>query len=98
MVALLSTDEDARVPTSELMFTRMLITGFFCYLVLRIQGDPHPALGPPDVRKLLVVRGVVGFFGISSVYFALSFISVSDVTTINFLVPLCTGASPLFLR
>lgn len=73
------------------MFSRMSITAAFCYIVLRAKGDPNPALGPPDVRKLLALRGVVGFGGIASQYYALNYLSVSDVTTINFLTPLATG-------
>lgn len=42
---------------------RMGVTALGCVVWLRASGDPHPYLGPPGVRFLLCIRGIVGFFG-----------------------------------
>jgi hypothetical protein len=42
-----------------------IVTFAGCVSYLYYLGDPHPLLGPPEVRKLLVVRGVIGFFGLA---------------------------------
>jgi len=44
---------------------RMGVTALGCVVWLRLSGDPHPYLGPPGVRFLLCIRGIVGFFGMS---------------------------------
>jgi len=54
---------DLSVPIWELIFIRMGTTAFFCILWLKYSGDPNPILGPPGVRGLLCIRGIVGFFG-----------------------------------
>lgn len=91
IVAFLSTSEDLRVSTAQLMATRMFITCICGWMVLKIQGDPNPILGPPEVRFWLAFRGVIGFLGIASNYYALAYLTVSEVTSTGFLVPLTTG-------
>lgn len=51
------------VPIWELIMIRMGFTALFCFLWLKSSGDPHPLLGPPGVRGLLCIRGIVGFLG-----------------------------------
>ncbi|GAA5957464.1 hypothetical protein JCM3765_001151 [Sporobolomyces pararoseus] len=80
-----------KVPIWELIVVRMGVTAFFCVLWLQYSGDPHPFLGPPGVRGLLVIRGVVGFFGLFPVYYVLQYLSLSDATTISFLSPVLVG-------
>jgi hypothetical protein len=42
----------------------MSITLIGCASYLFYTGDPNPILGPPEVRKLLALRGFIGFFGL----------------------------------
>ena len=51
------TSSEVAVPIWELIFTRMSITWFFCYLYMRLNGVEDPLLGPKGIRKWLVVRG-----------------------------------------
>jgi len=36
---------------------------------------PNPFIGPPEVRRLLVARGVTGFFGLFAVYYSLGYMT-----------------------
>lgn len=80
---------DISVPT--LIAVRMGITAVFSAVILLIQRDPYPFLGPPEHRKLLFVRGAVGFLGLSSNYLSLKGLSVSDSAAIGFLIPAATA-------
>ncbi|GAB1522130.1 hypothetical protein RhiTH_005240 [Rhizoctonia solani] len=82
---------DDPVPTLEVVAIRMFITF--------IAGVPDPILGPKGVRKWLVIRGVVGFFGLFGLYYSLHYMSLSDATVLTFLAPTVTAAFGfLFLR
>ncbi|CAE6389237.1 unnamed protein product [Rhizoctonia solani] len=79
------------VPTLEVVAARMFITF--------AAGVPDPILGPKGVRKWLVIRGVVGFFGLFGLYYSLHYMSLSDATVLTFLAPTVTSAFGfLFLR
>lgn len=52
------TSSEVAVPIWELIFTRMSITWFFCYLYMRVKGVEDPLLGPKGIRGWLVVRGM----------------------------------------
>ncbi|GJN92159.1 hypothetical protein Rhopal_005189-T1 [Rhodotorula paludigena] len=58
---------------------------------LRWTGDPHPFAGPPGVRLLLAMRGFFGFFGLFSNYYALSYLSLADTSTLFFVSPILVG-------
>jgi drug/metabolite transporter (DMT)-like permease len=90
---LLETDPDFEEPIHplQILFVRMLITVTGCYLYLRYIRKEPEILGPRDLRWLLVLRGVVGFFGVFSMYYSLMYLSVSDAVVITFLVPSVTG-------
>lgn len=60
-------------------------------------GVEHPYWGPPGVRFLLCIRGIVGFGGLFSVYFSLRYLSLSDATVLTFLAPVLVGKSCIFL-
>ncbi|GAA5838705.1 hypothetical protein JCM3766R1_001567 [Sporobolomyces carnicolor] len=79
------------VPIWELIMIRMGFTALFCFLWLKSSGDPHPLLGPPGVRGLLCIRGIVGFLGLFPSYYVLQYLSLSDATTISFLSPVLVG-------
>ncbi|OCH83569.1 hypothetical protein OBBRIDRAFT_799692 [Obba rivulosa] len=66
---------------------------------MSLTGVPDPVLGLKGVRLLLAFRGLSGFCGLFSTYYALQFLSISDVTVLGFLAPLCTaGAGALVLK
>lgn len=84
--------ETTGMSTLTLILVRMGITGGCCWAVLwGIQRDPHPILGPPDIRRLLLLRGLCGFSGLLCAYQAFRYLSVSDTVTIQFLQPTVTG-------
>ncbi|KAK0547181.1 hypothetical protein OC845_004226 [Tilletia horrida] len=90
--------EDGRIGALEVISVRMFVTLSGCYIYLVfIARDPHPFLGPPEVRKLLVIRGFCGFFGLFGLYWSLQYLSLADATVITFLSPLATAllAAPL---
>lgn len=58
---------------------------------MRYAGIPYPFYGPPGVRLLLCVRGLTGFVGLGSIYWALTYLSLSDATTLTFIAPLICG-------
>ena len=76
------------IPT--LIFVRMAITILGCLSVLYLQKDPHLFLGPPEFRRLLVIRGCAGFTGLFSSYMSFKGLKVSDSITIQFLGPTVT--------
>lgn len=69
----------------------MTITFSGCIASLLATKDPHPFLGPSEVRHLLVLRGLVGFFSVYGGYVALQRLKLTDVTAIGFLSPICTA-------
>ncbi|CAE6365930.1 unnamed protein product [Rhizoctonia solani] len=90
---------DDPVPTLEVVAIRMFITYVCCQVYMFIAGVPDPILGPKGVRKWLVIRGVVGFFGLFGLYYSLHYMSLSDATVLTFLAPTVTAAFGfLFLR
>ncbi|WVR07397.1 hypothetical protein IAU60_004438 [Kwoniella sp. DSM 27419] len=89
-----------RISALTLIFVRMGITGCFCIASLAfIVNDPNPILGPPGIRKMLVLRGVWGFVGLLSGYQSLRGLTVSDSISIQFLAPTVTAVlGYLFLK
>ena len=59
----------------------------------------HAPFGPREVWKLLVARGVGGFFGVYGMYYSLEYLPLSDATVITFLAPIVAcWASSIFLH
>ncbi|KAG8692199.1 hypothetical protein FRC08_009945 [Ceratobasidium sp. 394] len=80
------------VPTFELVAVRMTITYICCQVYMFASGVADPILGPKGIRMWLVIRGVVGFFGLSGLYYSLQYMSLSDATVLTFLSPTVTAA------
>jgi drug/metabolite transporter (DMT)-like permease len=77
-----------RLPWQELVFARAAVTLVLSYISLR---RAHiPAFGTH--RMLLVVRGVFGFLGLSSVYYAVTHLPLAEATMIQYLHPPLTAA------
>ncbi|KAF8603268.1 hypothetical protein BDV93DRAFT_523348 [Ceratobasidium sp. AG-I] len=90
---------DKPVPTFELVAVRMGITYICCQAYMFASGVPDPILGPKGIRMWLVIRGVVGFFGLFGLYYSLQYMSLSDATVLTFLAPTVTSALGfLFLK
>ncbi|KAJ6510509.1 hypothetical protein C8R45DRAFT_964356 [Mycena sanguinolenta] len=90
---------DEPVSTLELIIVRMGITYICSIAYMLIRKVPHPFLGPEGVRMLLGFRGLTGFIGLNGTYFSLQYLSLSDVTVLSFLVPMCTAISgSIFLK
>lgn len=91
---LLVTDKDFDAPIHplQILFIRMFITYVCCalYMVLTKSVEQAP-WGPRDIRYLLVLRGLVGFFGVFGLYYSLQYLSLSDAVAITFLIPMVTG-------
>ncbi|GJJ14181.1 hypothetical protein Clacol_008442 [Clathrus columnatus] len=73
------------------------------YMIVR--KVPHAFLGPPEVRYLLIFRGVSGsrrktkysFFGLFGIYYSLQYLSLSDAVVLTFLSPTTTAIAGFFL-
>ncbi|KAI9101629.1 hypothetical protein DFS34DRAFT_423753 [Phlyctochytrium arcticum] len=86
-----------RVPTLEIIFVRsclvyILVTG---YMIKRGYADVWG--GPRGVRVLLVVRGLIGFLGMTCGWFALSMLTLGDATVLGFLSPMFTAILARFI-
>lgn len=61
----------------QIVAVRFLITYLGCVAYLKLNRIPHPFLGPPGVRGLLLLRGITGFLGISfAVYHSLGYLTL----------------------
>lgn len=76
---------DISIPS--LIFVRQAITVIGCLVTLHYIKEPNTILGPPDVRMLLLMRGLFGFGALVSTYESFQGLSVSDTTAIQFLAP-----------
>ncbi|EGW32986.1 uncharacterized protein SPAPADRAFT_137397 [Spathaspora passalidarum NRRL Y-27907] len=91
---LLVTDKDSNVPIHplQILFIRMLITYVLCLIYMGVtRSIPEAPFGPKKVRTLLIMRGLLGFFGVFGLYFSLQYLSVSDAVGITFLAPMVTA-------
>ncbi|KAG5363746.1 putative transport protein [Yarrowia sp. B02] len=51
----------------------------------------HFIVGVPEVRHLLVIRALCGFFGVFGLYYSLNYLELSDATVLTFLTPVATS-------
>ncbi|CCC69053.1 hypothetical protein NCAS_0C00630 [Naumovozyma castellii] len=93
----LETDpEDKALGTSikpfQILLVRMAITylGTLIYMYLNRSTIDYVPFGDPKVRKWLILRGCVGFWGVFGMYFSLMYLSISDAVLITFLAPTVT--------
>ena len=82
---------DPPIHPLEIIAVRMFITWLGGLAYLHYNKVPDYFLGPKGVRLLLVVRGVVGFFGLFGIYYSLQYLDLSDATVLTFLAPILTG-------
>lgn len=82
---------DPPIHPLEIIFARMIITWIGSLAYLHYNKIPDYFIGPKGVRLLLVLRGVVGFFGLFGIYYSLQYLDLSDATVLTFLAPILTG-------
>ena len=91
--------ESNEIGPFQVLFARMSITVCFCLAWMWLKNVPDYPLGPKGVRKLLVARGLSGFFGIWGLYYSLQYLAVADAIVLTFLAPaLASYGCYLFLR
>ncbi|KAH8778841.1 hypothetical protein F5883DRAFT_543048 [Diaporthe sp. PMI_573] len=83
----------------QILFIRMGVTTLWCTSLLCWKGKPESLIGPKEVRGLLLLRGISGFFGIVGIWSAIKFLSLADASVVTFLTPSIVGFhSAIFLR
>lgn len=66
-------DTDTKLHPMQLLLWRMLLTSLTCSLYITWKRIPHGVLGSPEVRPLLVPRGIAGFFGIYGMWYSIQY-------------------------
>lgn len=83
----------------QILFIRMGVTTIWCTSLLCWKGNPDSLIGSREVRGLLLLRGISGFFGIVGIWTAIKFLSLADASVVTFLTPTIVGFySAIFLR
>ncbi|KAM0545997.1 hypothetical protein ACHAPJ_011109 [Fusarium lateritium] len=88
---LLETGFETKFHALQIIFVRMLATALIGSIYMWYKKVPHFPLGPPEVRGLLIIRGMAGSAGLFGLYYSLSYLDISDATVITFLVPTLTA-------
>ncbi|TPX31241.1 hypothetical protein SmJEL517_g05388 [Synchytrium microbalum] len=99
--SLSSSNTEQKIPLFEMVFIRSFSILIFSVLLMLCQGmnKIHDFLGPQGVRRLLVLRGLTGFLGITVAWLAVQKLSLSDSTVLGFLAPMFTAiAASLILK
>lgn len=76
-----------RLPSQEIVAARAALTLLFTYVLLRRVGTSP--LGHD--RRLLLLRGLLGFCALSSVYYAVTALPLAEATVIQYLHPTFTA-------
>ncbi|CCD27257.1 uncharacterized protein NDAI_0K00660 [Naumovozyma dairenensis CBS 421] len=83
---------DQQIKPLQILLVRMVITylGTLIYMFINRHTIQFVPFGDPKIRKWLILRGCVGFFGVFGMYFSLMYLSISDAVLITFLAPSVT--------
>lgn len=84
-------EADTKLHPMQLLFWRMLLSMVVCVIYIVWQQIPHGVLGNPEVRWLLAIRGITGFFGIYGVWYSIQYLPLSEATVITFIAPNLAG-------
>ncbi|KAK0389705.1 hypothetical protein NLU13_3278 [Sarocladium strictum] len=87
---LLELEGDGMHPLQVLLI-RQALTSLACSLYMFLRRTPDFPLGKPELRPLLILRGVSGFFGIYGMWFSMMYLPLADATVITFLGPGVAG-------
>lgn len=71
----------------QVLFARMSITAVLAMSYMAYKRTPYFPFGMPEVRWLLIARGMGGFFGIFGVYYSIMYLPIADANVITFLAP-----------
>ncbi len=95
----LEEDKDFEKPIHplQILFVRQIITYISCLTFMYVTKVPDFLLGPRNIRKLLVLRGFSGFFGVFGLYYSVQYLSVSDAIVIAFLAPIWASIIAFFI-
>ncbi|GAM82942.1 hypothetical protein ANO11243_009280 [Dothideomycetidae sp. 11243] len=69
----------------QVLFARMGITVVLATAYMTYKKTPYFPFGMPEVRWLLVARGMGGFFGVFGMYYSLQYLPISDATVLTYL-------------
>jgi drug/metabolite transporter (DMT)-like permease len=75
----------------QVLFARQSLTMICCCIYMYTTKVPDFPLGRRDVRWLLVVRGLSGFFGIYGLWYSMMYLPLAEATVITFLAPSVAG-------
>ncbi|KAI0192628.1 hypothetical protein EV127DRAFT_336571 [Xylaria flabelliformis] len=84
-------DTDTKLHPMQLLLWRMLLTCLVCSIYIIKKQIPYGVLGSPEVRPLLVPRGIAGFCGIYGMWYSIQYLPLAEATVITFLAPLLSG-------
>lgn len=68
---MLETGQHAMHPF-KILFLRMSVTSILCFVPLYCKKDGGSPLGPKNLRWLLAIRGISGFFGLCGIWMSIS--------------------------
>jgi len=88
---LLELDDEQKMHPFQLLFIRMFVTFVLSNAYMWWSSIPHYPLGAQEVRWLLVIRGLTGFFGLFGMWYSMMYIPLAEATVITFLVPSVAG-------
>ncbi|KAF2398955.1 hypothetical protein EJ06DRAFT_531262 [Trichodelitschia bisporula] len=72
----------------QILIARQTITLVLSMTYMWRAGTPDFPLGARNIRGLLLVRGVGGFFGVFGMYYSLKYLPLADATVLTFLAPI----------
>lgn len=94
------------IPPTELVFLRAIFQGILVIIAMIFVRDPTTEnrliwqpFGAPNIRRVVVARGIVGGFGFLLYYYTISVLPLGDATTLLSLSPILTVfAGSVFLK
>ncbi|KAK3490273.1 uncharacterized protein B0T23DRAFT_320116 [Neurospora hispaniola] len=75
----------------QILFARMFLTSLLSLLYMHWKKVEFAPWGRREVRWLLVLRGVTGFFGIFPLWYSMLYLPIAEATVITFLAPSLSG-------
>ncbi|KAI9817670.1 MAG: hypothetical protein M1826_001516 [Phylliscum demangeonii] len=95
---LLETQAESMHPL-QILFARMSVTSLLCMGYMWYARVPHFPFGSPEIRGLLVARGIGGFIGVFGLYYSLVYLPIAEATVLIFLAPVVScWACSIFLH